>query len=57
MIYFLKRMLPFLLLFLACKDMNDKTAEEIINKSIEVSGFNNNEIDITFFIKTFLFSY
>jgi len=38
MIYFLKRMLPFLLLFLACKDINDKTVEEIINKSIEVSG-------------------
>lgn len=66
MIYFLKRMLPFLLLFLACKDINDKTVEEIINKSIEVSGFNNNEIDITFdfrayhyefFRKDFYFSY
>ena len=48
MIYFLKRSLPFLLLFLACRDINDKTAEEIINKSIEISGFNTNEIDITF---------
>ena len=37
MIYFLKRMLPFLLLFLACKDMNDKTAEEII-KIIQDKG-------------------
>ena len=66
MISFLKCTLPFLLLLVACKDINDKKVEEIINKSIEVSGFNNNEIDITFdfrayhyefFRKDFYFSY
>jgi len=45
MISFSIRMLPFLLILLACKDVNDITAEEIINKSIEVSGFNKNEIN------------
>ena len=66
MISFSIRILPFLLILLACKDINDITAEEIINKSIEVSGFNKNEINITFdfrayhyefFRKDFYFTY
>ena len=66
MISFLKCTSPFLLLMFACKGVNDKTVKEIINKSIEVSGFNANEIDITFdfrayhyefFRKDFYFTY
>ena len=66
MISFSIRMLPFLLILLACKDVNDITAEEIINKSIEISGFNKNEINISFdfrayhyefFRKDFYFTY
>lgn len=57
MISFLKCTLPFLLLLLACKDINDKTVEEIINKSIEVSGFNTNEIDITFDFRAYHYEF
>ena len=57
MISFLKCTLPFLLLLLACKDINDKTVEEIINKSIEVSGFNTNEINITFDFRAYHYEF
>ena len=57
MISFLKCTLPFLLLLVACKDINDKTVEEIINKSIEVSGFNTNEIDITFDFRAYHYEF
>ena len=57
MISFLKCTLPFLLLLLACKDINDKTVEEIINKSIKVSGFNTNEIDITFDFRAYHYEF
>ena len=57
MISFLKCTLPFLLLLLACKDINDKTVEEIINKSIEVSGFNTNEINITFNFRAYHYEF
>ena len=57
MISFLKCTLPFLLLLVACKDINDKKVEEIINKSIEVSGFNTNEIDITFDFRAYHYEF
>ena len=57
MISFLKCTLPFLLLLVACKDINDKTVEEIINKSIEVSGFNTNEINITFNFRAYHYEF
>ena len=57
MISFLKCTLPFLLLLVACKDINDKTVEEIINKSIEVSGFNTNEIYITFDFRAYHYEF
>ena len=57
MIYFLKYTSPFLLLMFACKGVNDKTVKEIINKSIEVSGFNANEIDITFDFRAYHYEF
>ena len=48
MISFLKRVLPVFLLFIACKVENHITAEEIIKKSIEISGFNDDGITLEF---------